>query len=392
MIKWDICCLETNYIVGNSLCLFTKKHFLCLLYNIMSAGDYISLKKSKMLQNYAPILSSGNKAVANYDHYVRKLALNTVNDSCSTDFYGDAEEKSINNILINCRDYPANTFEGVLNPTPISLIPNDRVGLDWKAYDGSMLQFSVDVNQQVIYNLVPNFFSTAGPKFGAKGQSSGVSSSLQDISFGTNGNFIGDENVDDKDENDDRRSPFVIEWTGYFLCTQTGNWTFNLRTLGRDFSFFWIGPIAETGYNTDNTFIKHIHRVAAGPTDIDPTQSNTIYMERNKYYKMRIQYSQPNEKQFLSLSFTDPNGNTTFDGTKNYFRENVFYFNQISYPLKSIPSVPAKLQQSCYRGEQPCTIFIHAKRATHISNIHRRQWNQKKKEMLQITDSTTYKM
>jgi hypothetical protein len=50
--------------------------------------------------------------------------------------------------------------------------------------------------------------------------------------------------------------------------------------------------------------------------------------------------------------------------------------------------VPAKLQQSCYRGEQPCTIFIHAKRATHISKKHRRQWNQKKKEMLQITDST----
>ena len=48
----------------------------------MSAGDYISLKKSKILQNYAPILSSGKKAIANYDHYVRKLAINTVVESC----------------------------------------------------------------------------------------------------------------------------------------------------------------------------------------------------------------------------------------------------------------------------------------------------------------------
>jgi hypothetical protein len=107
---------------------------------------------------------------------------------------------------------------------------------------------------------------------------------------------------------------------------------------------------------------------------------------------MRIQYSQPSSYQFMSLSFTDPNGITTFDGTKNYFRENIFYFNQTTYPLKSTPSVPGKSQQSCYRGEQPCTTFIHAKRATHISNVHRRQWNQKKKEMLQITDSTTHNM
>jgi hypothetical protein len=357
----------------------------------MSAGDYISLKKSKMLKNYAPILSSGNKAIANYDHYVRKLALNTVIESCSKDFYGDAEEKSINDILINCTQYPANTFDGILKPTPISLIPNNHVGLNWRAYDGSMLTYSVDVNHLVSYNLVPNFFSTAGPKFGAKGQSSGVSSSLQDISFGTNGNFIGDENVDDED-NEDPRAPFVIEWTGYFFCTKSGNWTFNLTTLQRDFSFFWIGEIAESGYTINNTFIKHIHNVAAVSQTAFETNSNTIYMERDKYYKMRIQYSQPDEKQFLSLSFTDPNGNTTFDGTKNYFLENHYHLNCIEYPLKSTPSVPAKLQQSCYRGEQPCTTFIHAKRAYHISNVHRRQWNQKKKEMLKITDSRTYKM
>ena len=358
----------------------------------MSAGDYISLKKSKMLQNYAPILSSGNKAVANYDHYVRKLALNTVNDSCSKDFYGDAEDKAINDILINCTQYPANTFDGVLNPTPISLIPNNHIGLDWRAYDGSMLRtYTLTNPNEASYNFLPNFFSTAGPKYGAKGESSGVTRNISDISAGTNSNFIGVSNDIDKN-GDNPRAPFVIEWTGYFFCNQSGNWTFNLTTLGRDLSFFWLGPIAESGYNNNNTFIKHINNLSANSTDIDPPQSNTMYMKSDTYYKMRIQYSQPSYYQFMSLSFTDPNGITTFDGTKNYFQENILYFNQTTYPLKSTPSVPAKLQQSCYRGEQPCTTFIHAKRANHISNVHRRQWNQKKKEMLQITDSTTYKM
>lgn len=358
----------------------------------MSAGDYISLKKSKMLQNYAPILSSGNKAVANYDHYVRKLAINTVIGTISNDIYGDPEEKTMNNIIINCSEYPANTFDGVLNPTPITLVPNDNIGLNWRAYDGSMVNFVIlSGPSRAEYSLIPNFFSTAGPKIGAQGQSSGVTRNISDLSAGTGFNFVGVPNVNDEDSNGFNRAPFVIEWTGYFFCTQSGNWTFNLRTLGRDYSFFWLGPIADSGYNLTNTFIKHEYNLSANPSDIDQ-QSNTINMVRDTYYKMRIQYSQPSNFQFLSLSFTDPNGITTFDGTKNYFRENIFYFNQTNYPLKSTPSVPAKLQQSCYRGEQPCTTFIHAKRANHISNEHRRQWNQKKKEMLKITDSRTYKM
>jgi len=357
----------------------------------MSAGDYISLKKSKILQNYAPILSSGKKAIANYDHYVRKLAINTVNESCSKNIYGDLEDKTMNNIVINCTEYPANTFDGVLNPTPITLVPNNNIGLDWKAYDGSMINISTSTNPAT-FSLIPNFFSTAGPKFGAKGQSSGITRNISDISAGTNSNFIGVSDDFDKDESFNIRAPFVIEWTGYFFCTQSGNWTFNLQTLGRDFSFFWLGPNAESGYNFSNTFIKHEYNASVGVTVKDQVQSNTINMVRNNYYKMRIQYSQPSSYQFMSLSFTDPNGITTFDGTKNYFRENIFYFNQTTYPLKSTPSVPGKSQQSCYRGEQPCTTFIHAKRATHISNVHRRQWNQKKKEMLQITDSTTHNM
>ena len=81
----------------------------------MSAGDYISLKKSRMLKNYAPILSSGNKAIANYDHYVRKIALDTVINSCSEDIYGFPEIDAINDIKLNSCTYPPNSFKGIVS-------------------------------------------------------------------------------------------------------------------------------------------------------------------------------------------------------------------------------------------------------------------------------------
>ncbi len=153
----------------------------------MSAGDYISLKKSRMLYNYAPILSTGNKAIANYDHYVRKLSLNCVANSSSKDIYGFDEIQKLNDIPVNPCTYGENTFDGVLD---------------------------------------------------------------------------------------------VI----------------------------LLNPV-------------------------EPT-----------------------------------------------------------LPLKSTPSVPAKLQVPCYKGAQPCTRFFQANRATYISNSRRRQWNVKKPSILQITDSTTFRM
>jgi len=153
----------------------------------MSAGDYISLKKSRMLKNFAPILSTNAKTVANYDHYIRKLDLNIAIDSCSIGTDGFPEPPALNNIKLGSCTYPENSFNGV-----------------------------IDV-------------------------------------------------------------------------------------------------------------------VLLNP-----------------------------EKPMI--------------------------------PLKSTPSVPAKLQIPCYRGEQPCTTFFQSKRAYYISKKHRRQWNLKKPSILQITDSTTFRM
>lgn len=113
----------------------------------MSSGDYISLKKSKMLQNYAPILSSGNKAIANYEHFVRKIALQTVTDSCSKDIYGFDEPITLNGIPVNPEcNYPANSFDGILpvyesplpaSPSiPIKSIPSVPAKLQQPCYKG----------------------------------------------------------------------------------------------------------------------------------------------------------------------------------------------------------------------------------------------------------------
>lgn len=112
----------------------------------MSAGDYISLKKSKMLKNYAPILSTGNKAIANYDHFVRKIVLQTVIDSCSKDIYGVLEPAKLNDVPLNSCNYPSNSFDGIVpiyespSPTepsiPLKSIPSVPAKLQQPCYKG----------------------------------------------------------------------------------------------------------------------------------------------------------------------------------------------------------------------------------------------------------------
>ena len=98
----------------------------------MSAGDYISLKKTKLLQNYHINTNSAvNLPQLSYENYVHNLNLKAV--KCSTSTYGNGISKplTINNILVgrttNC---PVNTFEGpIIHPvinadTPLKSVPS----------------------------------------------------------------------------------------------------------------------------------------------------------------------------------------------------------------------------------------------------------------------------
>jgi len=80
----------------------------------MSAGDYISLKKTKLLQNYhINTASTVNLPQVSYENYVHNLNLKAVKCSTATYRNGVAKPLTINGILVgrttNC---PANSFEG----------------------------------------------------------------------------------------------------------------------------------------------------------------------------------------------------------------------------------------------------------------------------------------
>ena len=92
----------------------------------MSAGDYISLKKTKLLQNYkVNSVSTVNFPQVSYENYVHNLNLKAV--KCSTATYGNgiAKPLTMNSILLGrTTTCPANTFEGpVIHPVINADVP-----------------------------------------------------------------------------------------------------------------------------------------------------------------------------------------------------------------------------------------------------------------------------
>jgi hypothetical protein len=98
----------------------------------MSAGDYISLKKTKLLQNYhANTASTVNLPQLSYENYVHNLNLKAVKCSTATFGNGLAKPLSINSVpLGRTTTCPANSYEGpVIHPvinsdTPIQSTPS----------------------------------------------------------------------------------------------------------------------------------------------------------------------------------------------------------------------------------------------------------------------------
>ena len=98
----------------------------------MSAGDYISLKKTKLLQNYhANTASTVNLPQLSYENYVHNLNLKAVKCSTATFGNGLAKPLSINAVpLGRTTTCPANSYEGpVIHPvidttTPLQSTPS----------------------------------------------------------------------------------------------------------------------------------------------------------------------------------------------------------------------------------------------------------------------------
>jgi hypothetical protein len=75
-----------------------------------------------------------------------------------------------------------------------------------------------------------------------------------------------------------------IWWGGYFIPDESGTWDFQLTS--DDASFLWIGTNAVTNYSSGWS-----NALIALPGSHPPSvQSNSLYLEKDKVYPMRIQY------------------------------------------------------------------------------------------------------
>ncbi len=334
-----------------------------------TASDYISMLKTRQLKNYKVILSSGNTAAPSYDIYLLQKSLKTVLDSsCSTtEPVLEMNGIAINPVGRNCI-YPENTFDGIVHVCEPTYIPNTSHGLYWKACTGS---FDTDSNYFLTADSVPDYTS------------SGIAPDIRDLSFGTNGVFW----ASDPDAiNPSTNYPFCVEWTGYFYCTKSGTWDFSLIVKERDNAFFWIGPYASSGYTQGNSNMSIYNDNTSG----DKTIYCSFTMIKGQYYPIRIQYDEKGYDQGLTFNFRAPNTeNFITDGSQNLFYTNDVLITPEYLPLKSTPSISAKLQQPCYKGIKSCeTLLTNPYRI----NKYRIQWNRKKSENMKITDSTTFRM
>jgi len=82
----------------------------------MSAGDYIALKKSKLLKNYGIPTATANKSPyvhTSYDHYIHNVALTEATTACSRLRNGTAVPATVNGIFIKqITTCPVNTYDG----------------------------------------------------------------------------------------------------------------------------------------------------------------------------------------------------------------------------------------------------------------------------------------
>ena len=143
----------------------------------------------------------------------------------------------------------------------------------------------------------PNYFTGKTPI------RSGYSSIFTNLTTSTNGTYIVDKGDD-----------FSIQWLGYFLCNETGTWTFS--TSSDDGSYMLLGDSAKTGnFTVANCLINN-----SGYHPVE-TVTKTINLVTNTMYPIRIQYGESGGGNDMNVYFIKPSGGTTkiYDGTGYYF-------------------------------------------------------------------------
>jgi hypothetical protein len=173
-------------------------------------------------------------------------------------------------------------------PPSINLSSPLTSGLVWSSFDG---YFADNVN----------YFLTAQPLTGIKGVSTGTVTDLSNLTLSTGGNFL----IDASDN-------FSIQWVGYYLAPQTGNYTW--ATASDDASYLWIGENAKENYTTANATVNN------GLSHGMQTRTGTRDLSAGVYYPIRIQYGEATGSNNIQTYFNLP-GSTipNYTGAGYYF-------------------------------------------------------------------------
>jgi hypothetical protein len=203
-------------------------------------------------------------------------------------FFSDYENNRIRVLFSN------NPFSSpTSNPTSLpTIIADNRAfysGLAWTAYNS-------------YFNDNTDFFTTASTLNGLNDVSTGYSSDFSSLATATNNNFI----VYSEQEY------FSIEFFGYFYTqSYSGTWTF--ETSSDDASYLWIGDVAIEAYTATNALVDNggLHEMQ--------TVSNTIELNANTYYPLRIQFAQGDGYYDLIVTITRPDGFSFTNGDGYFF-------------------------------------------------------------------------
>jgi hypothetical protein len=164
--------------------------------------------------------------------------------------------------------------------------------LVWISYNG---YFTDDVN----------FFSSASLLNGYNGASTGSSLDFSSLAAATSNNFV--------DNTGSGQNYFSIQFFGFFYTqSYSGTWTF--QTNSDDASYLWIGDVAISGYTTANALFNN------GGDHPMRTVSNTISLNANTFYPIRIQYGQGLGNCNIIVTITRPDSISFTNGNGYFYR------------------------------------------------------------------------
>lgn len=103
---------------------------------------------------------------------------------------------------------------------------------------------------------------------------------------------------------------YSIEFYGFIIPDVTGNWTFAINS--DDSSLLWIGDNAILNYTPGNATINN------GGYHGSIKKSESIYLETNKEYPIRIQYWENWGAYFFDLTVQPPKESPNYNNTKYY--------------------------------------------------------------------------